>query len=747
MRIRSYLGMMAAAMALPILVAATIAVEKIRDGEREAALRGLKETARSVSLIVDREMQGSFSALEVLGNSANLESKNFKAFYEQAAALHRPDAWFLLLDSTGTQIVNTVVPFGTPPPPPVAFSRVTQVIAAQKPIVTDLAIGPVTGKQLTSAYVPSKAGDGKTFVVARAFAVDYWKTISLHEGIPSDWIVGVIDRSGKFIARSHKSEELLGKPARPELVAAAASSKSGLIRHSTVEGTESYDAYTHSELTGWTVAVAAPVESIEASANRVVQLALAGIFVAIFSAFCLAFVIGRRLIDAIHVAGNAALLLGQGRKPPTIPSPISELDALNNAFNEASKVLASERASRQAAESDRQHLLQKETEARKNAEAQNIAKDQFLAMLGHELRNPLAAITSATALLKMGLDDEFRNGRCLDIIDRQNRHLNFIVDDLLDVSRLLTGKIVLELQPLNLAESVKLSIEGIRNTERAHGYHFTINSEPVWVNADAVRIEQVINNLINNALKFSPVGSTITVELHADAGRALLTVRDEGVGIPENMLSKIFDPFVQGPPPANRLHAGLGIGLALVKQLMELHGGDVQAQSEGHGRGSVFTLSLPSITAPRRDGDERAHGVLAGARPTAGTSKRKLVYVEDNADTREATSALFASLGYEVVEVARGADALAAVIWSQPDAVVVDIGLPDIDGYEVAARIRANATHKTSVIIALTGYGQIIDKGKAAEAGFDAHFVKPADILELTQAIEKILASKGQGQG
>ena len=736
MRIRTYLAIMAAAIFLPIFLAGTTALEKIRQEERDTSIRSLKETARSVSLIVDREVQGSLSALQVLGNSELLETRNFKAFYTQAASLNRPDVWTLLLDATGTQVINTIVPLDTPPPPTVAYSRVPQVIASQKPLITDVFLGPVTGKLLTSIYVPAKAAGGTTFVVAQSFAVDHWKRISLHADMPADWIVAVIDNNGKFIARTHKTKELVGKAARPELVAAASAAKSGVIRHSTVEGVESYDAFTHSELTGWTVAVAAPVATIDAPAARAVRLAGGGMLLAVFAAFSVAFIFGHRLITAINAASNAAVSLGRGSKLPYIKSSIAELDLLNHALSDASDLLDLERGSRQAAEIDRARLMQQETEARKTAEAQNVAKDQFLAMLGHELRNPLAAITGATTLLKMGTDDKFRVSRCLDIIDRQNSHLNYIVDDLLDVSRLLAGKIVLVAQPLDLSDSIKRCVEAIRGTERARGFKLNIDASPVWVNADSVRIEQILNNLINNAVKFSPDGSTVEVRLREETGRAVVTVQDQGTGISDEMLGRIFEPFFQGPPAANRIHAGLGVGLALVKQLVALHGGDVQATSDGLGRGSQFTFSLASIPAPSV--------AEPGAGITAVLARRKLVYVEDNADVREAMSEVLRSLGYEVVEVALGADALAAVASTQPDAVVVDVGLPDINGYEVARRIRAHSSTQATVIIALTGYGQLHDKRQATQAGFDAYFIKPVDIFVLTKAIEEILLKKGK---
>lgn len=732
MRIRTLLVLMAAAVLLPVVLASVIALEKIRDGERRAALRGLQETVRATALVVDREAQGSLSALKALGNSAHLRSENFQAFYEQAQALdQKPDVWTVLLDDQGRQILNTLLPFGSPLPAAVAGERVAQVLASGKPLVTDLIVGPVTGQLLTSIYVPAKVPGGRSFVVAQAFSVDPWRRAALHQQIPPEWIVAVIDRKGRFIARSHKAAELVGKQARPELVAAAAKAERGWLQHSTLEGIDAYDAFDHSELTGWTLAVAAPTELVDGPARRAMLLALAGLGLAVLAAILAAAAFGQRFIRAIESAGRAAVSLGRGEQPVTRPTALVEVDALNRALVGAGELLDAERRSRQAAESERERLLASEMSAREAAQAQNVAKDQFLAMLGHELRNPLAAISGAISLLEMdGLDEE-RAGRYREIIRRQNRQLAHIINDLLDVSRLLAGKITLERQPLNLADCVTSCVETLRATERAIGFRIVVHAVPAWVDGDPVRIEQILNNLITNALKFSPSGGEVRVEVHEDNDRAVVTVQDFGAGMSEELLAQVFEPFFQGPQPPNRTQAGLGIGLALVRQLTQLHGGDVSASSPGLGQGSRFRFWLPRITAP------------VGTAPPPGlvvSSQRTLVYVEDNEDARATLAELLRSFGYEVVEVPDGNGVMAAVLATQPDAVLLDIGLPDIDGYEVARRLRANPSTRSVPLIALTGYGQMRDQQAATLAGFDAHLVKPVETAQVLKAVEAVLA-------
>ena len=375
--------------------------------------------------------------------------------------------------------------------------------------------------------------------------------------------------------------------------------------------------------------------------------------------------------------------------------------------------------------------LQATNQARKAAQAQNEAKDHFLAMLGHELRNPLAAIAGATALLERSGPGKPGAERCIEIISRQNRHLNHIVNDLLDVSRLMAGKIELEKEPLDMADCVGKCVEALRATEGAAGYKIAVHASSVGFSGDVVRIEQILNNLLTNALKFSEPGGEVTVTVQEDAGKAVVTVQDAGVGMEPELLSRVFEPFVQGPAPANRLQSGLGIGLALVRQLVHLHGGDVKAASAGMNQGSLFSFWVPAIAAQLPENS----GLVAGV-----PKQRKLVYVEDNADARATMAELLRMNGYEVIEVADGASTLSEVLAAQPDVVIMDIGLPDIDGYEVARRLRADPLTRFIPLIALTGYGQLRDKQAAALAGFNAHLVKPAASCEMVKTIEEVLA-------
>ena len=713
-----------------MFVAALFVVEHVREGERQAALRGLHESIRATALLVDREIRGSLGTLEALGTSVHLQHGNLRAFHEQALALDRaPFIWTLLLDPSGERLVDTGRPFGAAHRAVVEPGIVAQVLATQRPWVTDLTPGSLPGELLTTVYVPARAAPG--YVIAHRISVELWKKKALV--LPagrSAWLLAVIDRQGKFIARSQRADDLLGRQARPELVAAAAASADGLIRHLTLENVEVYDAFTHSELTGWTIAVAAPVGSIEASSWLAVSWLVAGLALALAAGAAMATYLARKFLRGIEVAGAAAAALGKGEQPAVAPTTLDEINTLNLALGHAGHRLSAERRLRETAEAERARLLEAEVAAREAAQRDNAAKDQFLALLGHELRNPLAGIAGAADLMQRKIPEAVGAGRYLAIIDRQIRHLTHIVDDLVDASRVALGKIVLQAETINLADCVASCVDGLRVTERAAGYSLVVQAVDVWVHADAVRIEQIVNNLVTNALKFSAAGSEVLLRVLALESSAVIEVTDRGVGITPDLLPHVFEPFMQGPGPSGRLQSGLGIGLALVRQLVQLHGGEVSATSRGAGMGSTFVVSLPRV--------ERAEPRPAEQARTATTACRVLL-VDDNADARATTAQALRHLGYSVEVAGGGHDALAAAARQSPEVVILDIGLPDLDGYAVAAALRQRLGGETVVLIALSGYGGADPRRHAAPQLFDEHLVKPAQLDLLARSIENQL--------
>jgi PAS domain S-box-containing protein len=369
--------------------------------------------------------------------------------------------------------------------------------------------------------------------------------------------------------------------------------------------------------------------------------------------------------------------------------------------------------------------------AEESLQAADRAKDEFLAMLGHELRNPLGALASAARLLdREGRTPEMA-ARARDVIGRQLDHLTRLVDDLLDVSRLTTAKVRLSRRPLDLSHAARGAVETLRARGALDRHQLSFEGPPAWVDADETRIEQIVANLVGNATKFTPPGGTITVTVGRDDLDAVLQVKDTGIGISAEVLPRIFDLFVQGERTLDRAQGGLGIGLTLVRRLVELHGGTVQASSEGPGTGSVFTVRLPAVHPPAEHAAARSAGRAPECQP------RRVLIVEDNDDAREMLRVLLTHDGHEVHEALDGPGGLQAALTLQPDIALVDVGLPGLDGYALARSLRAHPNGQRVLLVALTGYGQPEDRRRGEEAGFDAHVVKPVDPGQLARLLAR----------
>jgi PAS domain S-box-containing protein len=358
-------------------------------------------------------------------------------------------------------------------------------------------------------------------------------------------------------------------------------------------------------------------------------------------------------------------------------------------------------------------------------------KDEFLATLAHELRNPLAPIRNAVQYMNRpdATGPALKNAR--EIIDRQVRHMVRLVDDLLEVSRITSGRIELEREHVSLDIAVGNAVEASQPAIQAGEHHLEVSlpSTPVYLDADLTRLSQVLLNLLNNAAKYTPPKGRIALTATQRDGWVSISVRDNGIGIPQEQLPRIFDLFVQLGRHTNHTHGGLGIGLTLARQLTRLHGGEVEARSEGPGRGSEFIVRLPVAPAP-------AHDVLAPGevvRPEA--QRERLLIVDDNVDAADALRMNLEQAGYTVRVTHSGTDAMAAFREMQPEVVVLDLGLPDISGVDVARAIRGRREGRDVVLVALTGWGRDEDRARTTEAGFDEHLTKPVDALVLLQVI------------
>jgi len=383
--------------------------------------------------------------------------------------------------------------------------------------------------------------------------------------------------------------------------------------------------------------------------------------------------------------------------------------------------------------------LETEIEERRRAEARlqdsNRRKDEFLAMLSHELRNPLAPIRSAVEVIRRVAPPHPKLAWATDVTERQVSHLIRLVEELLDVARISQGKIVLKLEPMDLMEAIAHSVETVQPYFEARGQVFTqaLPDGPVWLHGDSARLSQVLANLLNNAAKYTQHGGTIHLSVDTDDPRhAVIAIRDNGMGIDAELLPNVFELFEQGKRSLDRAQGGLGVGLTLVQRLVQLHQGRVEVVSAGPGLGAEFRVVLP---VDRREALPVRPPAPAVAEAAAAAVPCRVLVVDDNRDAAETTALFLELAGHEVQVADDGVQALDGAAAFAPDVVVLDIGLPRMDGYEVARRLRTRPETRHALLIALTGYGQQSDRMLAKEAGFDKHLVKPIDPTELSRLI------------
>lgn len=432
-----------------------------------------------------------------------------------------------------------------------------------------------------------------------------------------------------------------------------------------------------------------------------------------------AYLVARRFTRPVRQLAQAATRIAEGDYETSVPvKSADEFGALSADFNEMTLAIRARRTERDRAE-----------EALRNADRR---KDEFLAMLGHELRNPLSAIANAVRLWSVAGEDRTAVELARGVIERQTGNLSRLVDDLLDVARITEGKIDLRKRPVDVNDAIRHSVEAARPAIDQHRHELQLVLEhdaTLWVDADPTRLEQIITNLLTNAIKYTRKGGEIRIEARRDGSDALISVSDTGIGIAPRMLPQIFDLFTQGEHSLDRSIGGLGIGLSLCRRLVELHGGTIAAFSEGVGRGSTFSVRMPTISAP-----EPAMLPQPPEQTEKPSGQRRILLVDDNQDTVRSLARLLQLRGHEVATAFDGVAALKLAQEFQPDFLLLDLGLPGLDGYELARRLRAEGFLRTP-IVAISGYAQEGDRIRSRQAGFNYHFAKPVDFEALAELI------------
>jgi len=640
--------------------------------QREQA-RAALDLARALSSTVDAELDGSVATLASMARAPAIAAGDVRAFYDIARAqgAAQPE-WLgvLLTDAEGRVLFRTTAPFGAPPGTIADPASLAQALALRRPVVGHVARGK-GGRLALPVRLPLFDKRGNLYVLNAVIRPDRIERALGRQQLPAGAAVTVLDSAGTAVAGGTAAAAGLA----PTLLEQAGT-------FTAADGKRRVRGATRLSRYGWTVAVALPAPS----AAHLFAGYGAGIAVSLLLCIAAASLIASRIVRRIDRLRRDAAALGAGEPVGGVSSRIHEIDAMGQALQAAGTRL----------------------------QAAARAKDEFLAVLGHELRNPLSPIASALDLMDMR--DEAANRRERAILRRQVTHLKRLVDDLLDVSRIATGKLSLAPAPLNLADLV-------RDSAAAASQAVAVSApDALWIQGDESRLAQVLNNLLSNAARF---GSSATrVSLSVAEGRAHITVQDNGIGMDAALAPRVFEPFFQAPQPLARRTGGLGLGLAIVRRIVELHGGRVSASSAGPGQGSCFEVELP-VGSPAAAG--------AAPAPAPAGQARRVLLVDDNVDAATVTAALLGQAGHTVEVAHSGQAALATARLSAPEVAILDIGLPDMDGYALAAALRALDTGMR--IVALTGYGQAGDVARATKAGFDMHVTKPATLEDLRRAV------------
>jgi len=575
----------------PLVVFGALVAHQLSSSERAAAERRQIQSARDLAAAVDREMSSTIRTLSALAASERLERGDLEGFHAEASrAAKTQPSWMtvLLLSPAGRQLVNTMLPRGAPLPPTSEPASLRRTVETRRPTVGDLARG--TGGYLAfPVRVPVLRNGELRYVLTAAITPQMLADVVDRQLSPTEeWTRTIVDRRGIVVARTRSPERFVGKPATPSFFRVVQESKDGLVPQTTLDGELVYTAYSRAPLSEWTAIIAVPREIVDGPALRVMLAVLgAGLAVLVVSGLG-AFFLSRHVSRGIGSAASAAAVLAHGGRPQVNPSRVAEVALLGEALERSADLLSQR-------ERERNEHLQQAEAARAEAESASRAKDEFLAMLGHELRNPLGPIRNGAHLLRQMLPKDQKVIRVLEIIDRQLGHIVRLVDDLLDASRIARGKAVLKRELLDLRALARDVHEDFKpELDRARiAFHLVLPKTEVRVDGDRTRIAQCLGNLLHNALKFTPAGGNVSLELTVEGGLASLSVRDDGLGINPAILPSLFEPFSQGPQPLDRSQGGLGLGLALVKGLTELHGGTVRAHSDGEGKGTLFTILLP----------------------------------------------------------------------------------------------------------------------------------------------------------
>lgn len=741
--LRSILALLVVATTVPLGLFAGWVIWTAWQQQRALVDRQNVEQARAVSVAVDQEIARTVAALNVLAALEPIDTPDLTHFMQMAARLiPMYSGWesVRLVDPDFRVVADTQA---TADQPGTVLNPdwIRAVLGGQAFSVSTIRKDPATGRWLFSVGVPVwRDGTVKYALGARIFASSLTDLL-LRQKIPPGGVVTVLDADRMIMARTRNEDKYVGGPPAGNFLERVHTAAEGSWRSVLLEGTSAYSAWSRSSLTGWTVGIGLPADQVDGPIMRsFAALSAAGL--AIVGVGVLASTwIGRRIVRGQRSAGAAARALARGETAPAFHSHIAEVDELASALRDAAAILARRLQERDEAqrEADRHRatLLEGEQAARQAAEALSRAKDEFVATVSHELRTPLNAIFGWVALLKSGSLDPERQAHAINVIDRNTRAQAQLIEDLLDMSRVIRGNVRLEMRPVELGAILDATVDSLRPTADAR--HIEIRADqhrdPAIVSGDHSRLQQVLWNLLANSLKFTPSGGQIDVRMGFDGEHVVVTITDTGEGIAPEFLPHVFDRFRQETADVTRTHSGLGIGLSLVRYLTELHGGTVSADSEGKGRGATFRIRLPLVGARLSPAAAAATTTPLPAPGDQVLAGLHLLAVDDDPDARDLISTALRQAGARVSPAANVSEALGILMTDVVDLVVSDIAMPNGSGYELIRAIRERPQTASLPAIAITAYNRPEDRERALAEGFDAHVGKPFEPRALVGVI------------
>lgn len=716
--LRAYLALIVVGALLPGTLLTGALVWRTFNDARAASERKLLESARVDAAALGREFDGIINTLGALATSPTLDRDDFEAFHAEASRVQASQpGWYsivLLSVPAERQLLTTRQAWGTPLQQALEPGSLRRLAASGRPTVGGIRPDPRGGGALLFPVRVPVVRDGQ-LKFALSGIIDVAALERLVPARPADsgeWTRAILDADGIIAVRTRGAESFVGGSASDAFLDRLRRAPESVAAGQTREGVPVYAATSPTSF-GWTSVVVVERDAIDGPLSASMVAFSSGGLLLMACGLLASLWIARRLSSDLQGAMAAAEAVAAGRAytaPDT--GPVVETRRLQRALASASALL--------------QQRAQERDEELRRAEQASQVKDHFLAVLGHELRNPLAPALTALELMKAKAPDTCTRER--EVLHRQIAHMTRLVNDLLDVSRLTRGRTELIRTRFELREAVNRAVDMVQPllTQQGHALDISVPGAGLAIDGDLDRIVQVLTNLLTNAARYTPSGGRLAVRARRASNQVVVACEDNGPGVPPEFVPVLFERFAQGPRTRDQANGGLGLGLALARSFTELHGGTIAYEPVPEG-GSRFLVTLPAV---ERRTDPLRVPAVAPVRPAR--SFRVLV-VDDNADAAEMLRMALTDAGQVVATAGRGADALALARDFAPEVGVLDIGLPDMDGYALARALRA--TYGGIVLIALSGYGQATDVEQALAAGFDVHFAKPASLDALLAAM------------